>query len=98
MRRIAFFILVCGLGLAPAVRAQDHVEVGAFVDYFRLHDTGTNFVGLGGRAAFNVARYAQLEAEMSYDFNRAFTEGFHRHFRRSRVLSERQRKGSTWIV
>jgi hypothetical protein len=76
MRRIAFFVLVCGLGLAPSVRAQEHVEVGAFVDYFRLHSTGSNFVGLGGRAAFNVAHYAQLEAEMSYDFNRAFTEGF----------------------
>jgi hypothetical protein len=76
MKRIVFLILVCGLGLVPVARAQDHVEVGAFVDYFRLHDTGSNFVGLGGRAAINVTHYAQIEAEMSYDFNRAFTEGF----------------------
>jgi hypothetical protein len=76
MKRIAFLLLVAGLGFAPISRAQDHAEVGAFVDYFRLGETGTNFVGLGGRAAFNVVRHVQIEAEMSYDFNQAFTEGF----------------------
>jgi hypothetical protein len=76
MKRFALLLLVAGFGLAPMARAQDHVEVGAFVDYFKLHETGTNFVGLGGRAAFNVAQHVQLEAEMSYDFNKVFTEGF----------------------
>lgn len=76
MRRFALLLLVAGFGLAPMAQAQDHVEVGAFVDYFKLHETGTNFVGLGGRAAFNVAQHVQLEAEMSYDFNKVFTEGF----------------------
>src|SRR5580692_9715167 len=76
MKRIAFLILVAGMSLAPVARAQDHAEVGAFVDYFKLGETSTNFVGLGGRAAFNVARHVQIEAEMSYDFNRVFTEGF----------------------
>jgi hypothetical protein len=76
MKRIALLLLVAGFGLAPLAHAQDHVEVGAFVDYFKLHETGTNFVGLGGRAAVNVAHHVQLEAEMAYDFNKAFTEGF----------------------
>jgi hypothetical protein len=76
MKRIAFLLVVAGLGLTPMARAQNHAEVGAFVDYFRLGETDTNFVGLGGRAAVNVARNVQIEAEMSYDFNRAFTEGF----------------------
>lgn len=76
MKRLAFLVLVAGLGFAPLAKAQDHAEVGAFVDYFRLGETGTNFVGLGGRAAVNFARHVQFEAEMSYDFNRAFTEGF----------------------
>jgi hypothetical protein len=76
MNRIAFFVLVAGFVVAPVARAQDHVEVGAFVDYFKLHETGSNFVGLGGRAAVNVEKHVQLEAEMSYDFNRVFTEGF----------------------
>jgi len=76
MKRIALLVAVGALFLAPAVKAQDHVEVGAFVDYFRLHQTGTNFVGLGGRAAFNVVPHVQFEAEMAYDFSRAFTETF----------------------
>jgi hypothetical protein len=76
MKRIAFLILVAGLGVTPIAHAQNHAEVGAFVDYFRLGETGSNFLGLGGRAAVNVARHVQIEAEMSYDFNRVFTEGF----------------------
>lgn len=76
MKRFAFLILVAGLGFAPLAKAQDHAEVGAFVDYFRLGQTGTNFVGLGGRAAVNFTRHLQFEAEMSYDFNKVFTEGF----------------------
>jgi hypothetical protein len=76
MKRIAFLLLVAGLGVAPLARAQNHAEVGAFVDYFKLGETGSNFLGIGGRAAFNVAQHVQLEAEMAYDFNRVFTEGF----------------------
>jgi hypothetical protein len=76
MRRIAFLILVAGMGFTPIAHAQNHAEVGAFVDYFKLGETGSNFVGLGGRAAFNVAQHIQIEAEMSYDFNQVFTEGF----------------------
>ena len=76
MRRIAFIILAAGLGFVPIAHAQNHAEVGAFVDYFRLGETGSNFVGFGGRAAVNVVRNVQIEAEMAYDFNRVFTEGF----------------------
>lgn len=77
MRKFALLILVAGFSFAPiAARAQDHVEVGAFAEYFKLGETHTNFVGLGGRAAFNIVKYVQIEAEMGYDFNRAFTEGF----------------------
>ena len=77
MKRIAIFFIVSAVIIfAPVAHAQNHGEVGAFVDYFRPHETSTNFVGLGGRAAFNVAPYVQIEAEMAYDFNRAFTEGF----------------------
>jgi hypothetical protein len=65
----------------PMLMAQehsDHVEVGAFVDYFRLSDSSPvrNFVGLGGRAAFNIRPSIQLEAEMAYDFKRNFTSTF----------------------
>ncbi len=76
MKHIAFFIAAAAIFFAPVAHAQNHGEVGAFVDYFNLHETGSNFVGLGGRAAINVASHVQIEAEMSYDFSRAFTESF----------------------
>jgi hypothetical protein len=57
---------------------SDHVEVGAFAEYFRFSDASPvrNFIGLGGRAAFNVHRDVQLEAEMAYDFKRNYTDTF----------------------
>ena len=79
MRRAIFTVvafiaaLMC---LAPFASAQDHGQVGAFVDYLRLGQTSSNFAGLGGRAAFNANRYVGFEAEMSYDFNQAFSEEF----------------------
>jgi hypothetical protein len=76
MKRFALFATIATIIFVPIARAQDHVEVGAFVDYFRLQQTKTNFVGLGGRAAFNIVAPVQFEAEMAYDFSRSFTETF----------------------
>jgi hypothetical protein len=66
---------------APSLMAQEgtnHVEVGAFVDYFNLSRTSPhiNFVGIGGRAAFNVRSNVEIEAEMAYDFECNFTTTF----------------------
>ena len=58
---------------------MDHVEIGAFVDYFRFSDPGpgtANLIGLGGRAAFGITRNVQIEAEMAYDFQRNYTTTF----------------------
>lgn len=58
---------------------MDHVEIGAFADYFRFSDPGpgtANFVGLGGRAAFGIRPSVQIEAEMAYDFERNYTTTF----------------------
>ena len=76
MKRIALLIVVAGVCIAPAAHVQNHGEVGAFVDYFRLHETASNFAGLGGRAAINIVPNVQIEGEMAYDFNRVFTENF----------------------
>jgi hypothetical protein len=81
MKRLIFLLVLgSGLALPSSVMAQssDHVEVGAFADYLNLSTTSPhiNFVGLGGRAAFNVRPNIQLEAEMSYDFKRTFTSPF----------------------
>ena len=58
---------------AQALRG-DHVEVGVFADYFRMDRTepNLNYAGLGGRLAFNLRPSVQLEAEMAYDFDRAY--------------------------
>jgi hypothetical protein len=74
-------VLVASLFFAvPMLVAQDsdHVEVGAFADYFRLSDASPtrNFLGVGGRAAFNVRPSIQIEAEMAYDFKRNYTNTF----------------------
>ncbi len=80
MKRIALFAVVALCCAAPSLMAQDygHAEVGIFADYVRLSrtDPNINFVGLGGRAAFNVRPSVQLEAEMAYDFKRNFTSTF----------------------
>src|ERR1700724_815029 len=76
-------LLIASLFLAvPMLMAQehsDHVEVGAFVDYFRLTTNAapnSHFFGVGGRAGFNLNSNVQLEAEMAYDFKRNYSSTF----------------------
>jgi hypothetical protein len=75
-------LLISSLFLAvPMMMAQssDHVEVGVFIDYFRLNNNAapvSNFFGLGGRAAFNLNSSVQLEAEMAYDFKKNYTSTY----------------------
>jgi hypothetical protein len=77
-----FGVLLASLFLSvPMLMAQahsDHIEVGAFADYFRLGDSSPtrNFIGVGGRAAFALRPSVQLEAEMAYDFKRNYTSTF----------------------
>ncbi len=73
MKRVALLLLLTGW-LAPLASAQDHFQVGAYADYFRLSQTKTNMAGLGARAGFKAFSHVMLEGEMSYDFEQAFTE------------------------
>ena len=77
MKRAIFVFILAG-ALAPLGFAQDldHGEVGAFADYFHVSQTNTNLVGVGGRLALKPSRYFGLEAEMNYDFDQDFNEGF----------------------
>ena len=80
MKKVTFVAALI-LFLAPFAFGQahgdlNHVEIGVFAHYFRLHPTHSNFAGVGGRLGVNVTNNVQFEAEMSYDFNRVFTEGF----------------------
>jgi hypothetical protein len=83
MNRILGILAASLFFAAPMLVAQesgqmDHVELGAFVNYYRMTDPGPtkNFLGLGGRAAFGVRPSIQLEAEMAYDFKRNYTSTF----------------------
>jgi len=67
-------LAVAGLVLAPALRAQDHGEVGVFGELFRVHDANDlNLLGVGGRLSLNVHPNVALEAEGAYDFARSNT-------------------------
>lgn len=78
MKRILPLLFLSLLVIAPASFAQeimnDHVEIGAYGDFFRLNDANINFGGLGGRVSANMDRWVQLEAEMTYDFSQTFAE------------------------
>jgi hypothetical protein len=73
MKRVALLLFLAGLSV-PLASAQDHFQVGAYGDYFRLSQTDTNMAGLGGRAGIKLMSHVMFEAEMSYDFDQAFTE------------------------
>lgn len=75
MKRVALLLFLAGW-LVPLASAQDHFQVGAYGDYFRITQTNTNLAGLGGRAAVKVFPHVMFEGEMSYDFEQAFTETF----------------------
>jgi hypothetical protein len=83
MNRILGILAASLFFAAPVVMAQesghmDHVELGAFVNYYRMTDPGPtkNFLGLGARAAFGIRPSIQLEAEMAYDFKRNYTSTY----------------------
>jgi hypothetical protein len=79
MKRSFLFPVLALILTAPSLlMAQDHGEVGVFADYFKLSRTtpDSNFVGVGGRVAFNLRPSVALEAEMAYDFERNFTSTF----------------------
>ncbi len=76
MRKISLFVALAALlMLAPALFAQDHGEVGVFADWTRLSigNVDRNFVGVGGRVGFNVHPNVAIEAEGTWDPNRAVT-------------------------
>jgi hypothetical protein len=73
MKRIALLLFLAGW-LVPLASAQDHFQVGAYGDYFRITQTNTNMAGIGGRVGYKVFSHVMFEGEMNYDFDQAFTE------------------------
>jgi hypothetical protein len=77
MKRVALLVFLAGC-LVPRAAAQEneHLQVGVFADYFRPAQADNNFGGVGARVSFTSYKRLKFEAQMSYDFNQAFTEGF----------------------
>src|SRR5258708_20744630 len=75
MKRVVLLLFLASW-LVPLASAQDHLQVGAYADYFRISQTKTNMAGLGARAGIKVVPHVMLGAEMSYDFQQAFPQGF----------------------
>jgi hypothetical protein len=73
MKRIALLFFLAGW-LVPLASAQDHFQIGAYGDYFRVTQTSSDMAGLGGRVSYKAFSHVMLEGEMSYDFEQAFTE------------------------
>jgi opacity protein-like surface antigen len=85
MRRLLISAAVAAaVMLAASLAAQsdpnsghrwNHVEVGAYGDYFRVAPTSgstTNFWGVGGRVGVNASSHVAIEGEVNYDFEQSF--------------------------
>jgi len=75
MKRVALLLFLAGC-LVPRAWAQDHFQLGAYGDYFRISQTKTSMAGLGARVGYKAFSRVMFEGEMSYDFKQAFTENF----------------------
>jgi hypothetical protein len=77
MKRIALIAVLSLFVAAPGLvvaQTENHVEVGAFADYYRFDQGNTvNFVGAGGRVGFYVNPFTSIEGEIGYDFARNST-------------------------
>jgi len=73
MKRVALLLLLAA-ALTPLASAQDHLQVGAYGDYFRLSQTNTNLAGLGARVGYKPFSHVMLEGELNYDFDQGFTD------------------------
>jgi len=76
IRLTIMLLAVATFGSAPALRAQDHGEIGIFGEMFRASASDLNLFGVGGRVGLNVHPNVALEVEGSYDFSQSNTTRF----------------------
>lgn len=76
MKRILFATPLLLLLAFWASAASAQVTLGVYGDYTRLAETSTNMTGLGARVGVKVFPLTSIEAQMTYDFDQAFTENF----------------------
>src|SRR4029079_11216780 len=64
----AIVVLVTFIGVRPAMaqRSDGAFELGAQTTLLRLSDLGQTNAGIGGRASFDLSRWASVEAEINF--------------------------------
>ncbi len=79
MKRMLYVVGLLSF-LAPGAFAQssfvDHLNVGVYGNFFRLSDSDIDLGGVGARVSVNIMPRIQLEAESSYNFEAAYSQGF----------------------
>lgn len=79
MKRFLYLMLAIPFftsGLSAQSWGSDHINVGVFGNFLRQSDTGIDLGGVGARLSVNVMPRIQLEAESSYNFEAAYSQGF----------------------
>jgi hypothetical protein len=74
----SFYLLLLAVFFAPNVVAQslDHINVGVYGNYFRLSDSDIDLAGVGARVSVHLLPLVMFEAESTYNFESAFSQGF----------------------
>ena len=74
----SFYLLLLAVFFAPNVVAQslDHINVGVYGNYFRLGDSDIDLAGVGARVSVHLLPLVMFEAESTYNFESAFSQGF----------------------
>src|SRR6202051_3141612 len=73
MRKLTLILLL--LATSPLF-AQKRVELGVFIDYLNISQTGTNNFGLGGRFGYRIHHDVLMEGELAYDYGINFDEAY----------------------
>ena len=73
MRKLTLIVLF--LATTPLF-AQKRIELGVFIDYLNISQTGTNNFGLGGRFGYRIHDGVMMEGELAYDYGINFDEAY----------------------
>ena len=74
------YLLAAIMFVTPCMFAQswgsDHINAGVYGNFFRLSNSDIDLGGIGARFSVKVMPRVQLEAESSYNFEAAYSQGF----------------------
>jgi len=95
-RKLLFtgLLLMLVFAVTP-LSAQKRAEVGVFVDYLSISQTGSDNFGLGGRFGYRARPNLVIEGELAYDYGINFDEAFRNVVNGNLIAIERTSVGVT---